>query len=41
MAEWSMAVVLKTAPFGYPKTVIFRPPDRAGDPQNLARICAI
>ena len=41
MAEWSMAVVLKTTPIGYPKTVIFWRVDRAPDRQNPATIRAI
>jgi hypothetical protein len=38
MAEWSMAVVLKTWPIGYPKTVIFRPLDSTTTLRNPARI---
>jgi hypothetical protein len=41
MAEWSMAVVLKTASFRVFHAVIFRPTDRARSPQILARICTI
>jgi hypothetical protein len=41
MAEWSMAVVLKTWPIGYTKTVIFWAGDHAGNLQNLARNRAI
>jgi len=36
MAEWSMAVVLKTCPIGYTKTVIFRAADTAHNRENLA-----
>jgi hypothetical protein len=41
MAEWSMAVVLKTALVQLSMTVMFRPLDRVRDLQNLARIRAI
>ena len=41
MAEWSMAVVLKTASIGYPKTVTSYPPVRVRNPQNLAVVRAI
>jgi hypothetical protein len=41
MAEWSMAVVLKTSSIGYTKTVIFSRPTSSQDAQDVARFCAI
>jgi hypothetical protein len=41
MAEWSMAVVLKTSPIGYTKTVIVQRREMALTTQNLARIRAM
>ena len=41
MAEWSMAVVLKTSAIGYTKTVIFWRVDLSQDRQNQAAIRAI
>jgi hypothetical protein len=41
MAEWSMAVVLKTPTIGYIRTVIFCAVRSSPDRQNLAKIRAI
>jgi hypothetical protein len=41
MAEWSMAVVLKTSRIGYTKTVIFSRPTSLQHAQDVARFCAI
>jgi hypothetical protein len=41
MAEWSMAVVLKTSSIGYTKTVIFPAQTSPEHAQDVARFCAI
>jgi hypothetical protein len=41
MAEWSMAVVLKTSRIGYTKTVMFSRATSSQHAQDLARFCAI
>jgi hypothetical protein len=41
MAEWSMAVVLKTTRIGYTKTVIFSRATSLEHAQDVAGFCAI
>jgi hypothetical protein len=41
MAEWSMAVVLKTTRIGYTKTVIFSRQTSPEHSQDVAKFCAI
>jgi hypothetical protein len=41
MAEWSMAVVLKTSQIGYAKTVIFSRPRSLEHAHDVATFCVI
>jgi hypothetical protein len=41
MAEWSMAVVLKTSRIGYTKTIMVSQPNSTHDVPNMARFYAI